>query len=171
MLSERLYGGIREKSIEFFRKVYRVSPKSLESIFRKSIDFSPTLPYKRSVISHPPFRCYGTTDPHPPILRSVSFVEMLCILPFSVPTSPIPRSDTFVQKPRFLPSSSPTSLTLSAGSLPTNNPIPPPIPCPIITHLTPRFFVQSPDTYHPLLHFLRINDLHSSIFCPSIFHA
>ena len=80
--SGRLYGGIREKSIGYPRKVYRVFPESLESIFRKSIDFSPTLPYKRSVISHPPFRCYGTNDPHPPILHSVSFVEMLCILPF-----------------------------------------------------------------------------------------
>ena len=85
MLSEGMYGGIRKKSIEYPWKVYRVFPKSLESIFRKSIDFSPTLPYKRSVISHPPFRCYGTTDPHPPILRYIAMGQPILIFPFLAP--------------------------------------------------------------------------------------
>ena len=66
MLYKRLYGGIVEKSIEFFQKVYRVSPKSLLSIFRKSIDFSPTAPYKHSVPSHLP------PQHHPPPLRKLS---------------------------------------------------------------------------------------------------
>ena len=49
MLSERLYGGIRKKSIEYFQKVYR---------------FSLTAPYKRSVPSHSPLRFLRTNDPY-----------------------------------------------------------------------------------------------------------
>ena len=110
MPCECFYGGIREKSIGYPRKVYRVFSDLTVQTIRYLPSSVPLLWDNRSASSHPPFR----------FLR-----KMLCILPFSVPTSPIPRSDTFVQKPRFLPSSSPTSLTLSAGSLPTNNPITP----------------------------------------------
>ena len=40
VLFERLYGGIREKSIGYPRKVYRVFEKSLESFPKKSREFS-----------------------------------------------------------------------------------------------------------------------------------
>ena len=135
MPCECFYGGIREKSIGYPMKVYRVFPESLQSFPKKSREYFQKVYRPFSDLTVQMIRYLPSSVPllwdnrfassHPPILRSVSFVEMLCILPFSVPTSPIPRSDTFVQKPRFLPSSSPTSLTLSAGSLPTNNLITP----------------------------------------------
>ena len=69
ILSERFYGGIREKSIEYFPKVYRVFSDRIGA----------TLRYLPSSL-----RYLRTNAPSPPIPHSVSFVQTIRNLPSSV---------------------------------------------------------------------------------------
>ena len=118
MLSERLYGGIGEKSIGYPRKVYRVFSdrtihplRSLPSPLRylrtndpfppipRFVSFVQTiryLPYfasfpscKRSGTTHLPFGRHVTYDSFPPILRSVSIVQTRHAHTSTAPISPI----------------------------------------------------------------------------------
>ena len=72
MLSERFYGGMREKSIEFFKKVYSLFSDRIGQTLRYLPSSAPIPSYKRTVTSHPPLRFLRTNDQKPPIFRSVA---------------------------------------------------------------------------------------------------
>ena len=59
MPSERSYGGIWEKSIEYPKKVYRVFSDRIGATLRSLPSSTPLPSYKRSVTSHPLLRYVG----------------------------------------------------------------------------------------------------------------
>ena len=103
MSFERLYGGIREKSIEYFQIVYRLFSDGIGQTIRYLPSVAPFPSYKRPITYRLPLRLHPSPDPQPSYPSHAFFAPALRLLPSSEPFPPYKRFVHFPSAALFCP--------------------------------------------------------------------